>query len=99
MSLLNYVLYNDVANHHDFMLKLKDFCLAQGWTIVRFYQTIQWASIGGGLFGFVAGTEDYLEVTSPGYGSQNLHFRFRMNNAGTPVNNEYLEQSAGLGNT
>ena len=99
MSLLNWQLHHDVANHHDFILKLKDFCLAHGWTIVRFYQNIQWASIGGGQFGFVAGTEDYLEVTSPGYGSQNLHFRFRMNNTLALPNNEYLEQAALLGNT
>lgn len=80
MTVLNYEVYNNLTDFKAVMLKLKDFAVAQGWTLVNYQTNVQWASIGGGSFGFIAGTEDFLHITSTGFGSQSLQYRLRIQN-------------------
>ena len=89
MSLLAMDLQVNVTDHHDFLDKLRAFCLAQGWTIVDFQQNIKWQTGG-----FVAGDETYLAVESSGYGSQTLHFRFRAEADGGDPLHEWLQMGA-----
>ncbi len=80
MTVLAHEIHNDLADFKAVMLKLKDFAVAQGWTLVSYQTNVQWASIGGGSFGFIAGTEDFLHLTSTGFGSQSLQYRLRIQN-------------------
>jgi len=96
MSLLNYEVHLNVADHHDFMLKLKNVCQAQGWTVQTWEPSKVWASIGGGQYGWVAGGEDFLEVRSVGFGSQDMQYRLRLENTGTN-NNRWLQLGAFYG--
>ena len=80
MTILPYEIHNDLADFKAVALKLKNFAVAQGWTLISYQTSVQWASIGGGLFGFIAGTEDFLHITSPGFGSQSLQYRLRIQN-------------------
>lgn len=97
MTVLNYRLVENVAGHHAFLSELKDFCEDYGWTVVRHLTNVQWKTTSPQSF--IAGTESFLEITSVGYGGQTLHFRFRMQNAGTDAQAEWLEKRGHLGNT
>jgi hypothetical protein len=95
MSVLDYEQYFNVADAADWLDKLSSFLLAQGWTIVRDLRDVQWQITNG----FIAGTEDFLEFTSNGYGSHTLHFRFRIHNKDNPVGNARIEMGMGYGDT
>lgn len=97
MSVLACSIKENLVNHHAFLEELKNFCQAQGWTIVRFLQNVQWKTTSPQSF--IAGTESFLEVLSTGYGSQTLHFRLRMENAGSDSQAEWLHTAGHLGNT
>lgn len=96
MAVLNYRIHNSVADHKDFFNKLKEWAVDQGWTLNVYQQNKSWASIGGGQYGWVAGSEDYMELRSSGYGSQAMQFRFRQLNTGTS-NNRFMEIGAFYG--
>lgn len=80
IPVLNYEMHENLASCRDFFQKLKLFAVAQGWTLKREEISRQWASIGGGLYGFVSGTQDYMELFSSGHGSQYLNYRFLCRN-------------------
>lgn len=80
IPVLNYEIHENLASCRDFFQKLKLFAVAQGWTLKREEIDKQWASIGGGQYGFVTGTQDYMELFSVGHGSQYLNFRFYLRN-------------------
>lgn len=80
IPVLNYEIHENLASCRDFFQKLKLFSIAQGWTLKREEISKQWASIGGGQYGFVAGTQDYMELFSVGHGRQYLNFRFLCRN-------------------
>ena len=97
MAVLNYSLKVNVAGHHELLKEIKIFAQAQGWTVVEFLEDVQWASVGGGNYNFIAGTEKYLELYSAGYGSQNLRYRFR--SAGSSLGDANNRQILGHGHT
>ena len=86
MALLNYQVFDNVTGIHDFVEKLKDFALAQGWTVNDFIQNTQFQSGSG----FVSGNETFLQISSSGFGSQNMVFRFRAEASGTDPESETL---------
>lgn len=94
MTVLAYSLKLNVTDHHALLTEFKTFALAQGWTINLHEVAKQWASVGGGNYGFVAGAESYLELQSSGHGGQTLHFRLRMENSGATANHEWLQIGA-----
>ena len=59
----------------DVLQKLATFATAQGWT-VELQTNKDWTDTGGGVYGWTAGTHDFLELVSNGYGNQDLQFRF-----------------------
>lgn len=74
MSILNYELHLGVSSPQDFLLKLKEFCFSQGWTIDVYENDRGWQNGTGFISGGGSG-QDYLFVSSSGHGSQNLIFR------------------------
>lgn len=80
IQVLSYEIHENLASCRDFFQKLKLFAVAQGWTLKREEISKQWASIGGGKYGFISGIQDYMELFSTGYGSQYLNFRFFLGN-------------------
>jgi len=94
MTVLTMEEHQNVSDHHELLEKIKDFCDSAGWTINLFNTNSQWANQGGGVYGFSAGSESYLEIESSGYGSQTLHFRFRMENSGSVADHEWLQVGA-----
>ena len=76
MAVLNYDIQINVASHHAILTKIKDFALAQGWSILNYLENVQWAWTGT-QYDFVAGDEYFLEIQSSGFGNQILHYRFR----------------------
>lgn len=97
MTVLAYAIETNIATHHDFLEKLKDFCQAQGWTIDYFFTNVSWVSSGGGYDFVSGGGESFLEVTSSGYGSQILNFRLRSEAVGTDPDNEFIWLTPHLG--
>lgn len=78
MTVLAYETWNDLADGKAVLAKLKDFAVAQGWTNVEYQTSKAWTNLGGGVYGWAAGSEDFLLLTSPGWGSQTLQFRMRV---------------------
>lgn len=96
MSILNYEVHTNVTDHHDFMLKLKNFASAQGWSVQTWETNKIWGDIGGGVYGWIAGAEDFLEIRSTGFGGQAMQFRLRLEDAGVN-NNRWLQLGAFAG--
>lgn len=82
-TIVNYAVYDNLATNRIFFDKLRDFAVTCGWTKSRENRSQQWASIGGGNYGFVAGAEEFMELKSTGWGSNNLIYRFRLQTGGT----------------
>lgn len=95
-QVLSYEVHTNVVDHHSFMLKLKNFCQTQGWTVQTWEPNKIWAFLGGGLYGWSVGTEDFLEVRSVGFGAQTMQFRLRLEDTGT-LNNRWLQLGAFYG--
>lgn len=93
MTVLAETIKTNLATHHTFLLELKNFAQAQGWTVTDFRTNVQWA-LSGPTYDFLAGSESFLELDSTGHGSQALKFRFRTEAAGTDANNEWLQMGA-----
>jgi hypothetical protein len=96
MSLLNYEVHINVTDHHNFALKLKNACATFGWTVQTWEANKAWAALGGGVYGWAAGTEDFLEVRSAGFGAQAMQFRLRLEHTGT-LTNRWLQLGAFYG--
>jgi len=95
MALLNYVFHANVTGIKDYLLKLRDFAVAQGWTEETYLTNVQWQSGSG----FVAGTEDFLQLSTTGYGAQSIFIRLRAENTGTDSESEWLQMGAHKNNT
>lgn len=93
MSTLNYKTYANVTSNKDILLKFKEFAehASIGWTITDYRTNVQWGDIGGGVYGWVSGSEDYLQITSAGYGAQELNFRFQTLEDAGDSQNTYIE--------
>ena len=94
MSLLPFVFHDSVTGIKDYLEKLKDFAVAQGWTQEHYLTNVQW-QIGG----FVAGSEDFLQLSTTGFGGQSIFMRFRTNLDGGDTENDWLEMGAHKANT
>ncbi len=86
MTVLSYVQHNDVSDWRDMMQKFQAFASGQGWTIVTNLQSVEWVHQGGGIYAFDPGAEDYIVMTSTGFGSQSLQFRIRVSPNSGDVN-------------
>jgi hypothetical protein len=75
MTLLNYATHTSVAGAKDLLSKLRTFATTYGWVSENYQVSKAWAAIGGGSYGWVAGDQDFLDLSSTGYGSQVLRMR------------------------
>lgn len=81
-----YQKFTNVNGGNDILSKLYTFAVAQGWTATYYETGKAWREDSGdpGTYIFSAtegGTlEDHLQLVSSGYGSQNLVYRFRVEN-------------------
>lgn len=85
MTLFNYEKHINIATHYLVLDKIKLFLESQGWTIDHYEVNKTWADTGGGVYAWVAGTEYFLQVSSAGYGAQNMVYRlhaFNQNQVG-----------------
>ena len=101
MSVLTMQQHANLTGAKDWLLKLKDFLTARGWTIDSYLTDVLWQDTGGGVFGFVAGGgagDDILFVSSNGFGSQNLFFRMKTTEDADP-NSTFIEIGGHLNNT
>jgi len=85
MSLLTYAKYAAPTSHKDVLSKIRTFAVAQGWVSDDYQTSKQWA-LTNGTYGWMPGTEDFLQLSSIGYGSQDMIFRFKWE--GTGVDSE-----------
>lgn len=75
MALLNYATHTSVAGAKDLLSKLKDFATAYGWVAENYQTSKVWGLVSGVTYGWIAGDQDFLDLSSTGYGSQVLRFR------------------------
>jgi hypothetical protein len=76
VSVLTYTRDSTIADTEDLLVQLEAFASGLGWT-TDLQQSKVWADQGGGVYGWSAGDETYLELRSSGYGAQTLVYRFR----------------------
>jgi len=90
MTLLAYQKYNNPLSHKDVLEKIKIFGESCGW--VCDYQTgCAWGRQAGGEYGWVGnGSEDFLELHSTGYGTQDMRLRIKMTGTGTNPKTEFM---------
>lgn len=68
---------DSIADGFAWLEDLKDFALAQGWSIEDYQTSVQWGDSGGGVYDWIAGSGDFLQIYSSGYnGVQKLRYRF-----------------------
>jgi len=85
MTLVNYSYHANPSSHHDVLAKLKTFAEANGWTS-NYYnnQNKIWGATGSSPpYGWISGSESHLSLSSTGYGSNDLHMRFRCEATGS----------------
>jgi len=76
MSLLNYVYHAAPTSHKDVLSKFRTFAFDQGWTIDSYQVSKDWTG------SWVAGTSDFLQISSTGYGTQDIINRFHFEGTG-----------------
>lgn len=86
MTVLNLTTHDAVTGIHDYVEKLKDFAVAQGWTQHDFLQNVQFQSGSG----FIAGSESFLQISTTGHGSQSIFVRIRAEASGVDPLSETL---------
>lgn len=59
----------------DILLKIKEFLDALGWTITEWRTNCAWNT--SSPYGWLAGTQSFLQVKTTGYGNQNAIYRFQ----------------------
>ena len=77
IPVLEMSIYKAVTNNATMVENIKTFATANGWTASTWQVDKQWASTGGGNYGWTTGTETFLQLTSSGFGSQTLDARLR----------------------
>lgn len=78
ISTLTYTREATINDGYDLLVKLESFASGLGWT-TEIQHDKAWTDTGGGVYGWTAGSYDFLELKSAGYGPQNLVFRFLWN--------------------
>lgn len=76
MSLLNYTYHASPTSHKDVLSKLRTFAVAQGWSSDEYLTNKGWSN------GWIAGTADFLQLSTNGYGTQDAIVRFYFEGAG-----------------
>ena len=66
---------DSIADGRGWLEDLKDFAVARGWNNDDYQTDVQWGW-DGGQYDWIAGTGDFLQISSTGYGSQKLRYRF-----------------------
>ena len=90
MSLLSYAVYYNPTSHKDVLSKFRAFALARGWTIDKYETSKDWLwDSGNSKYDWLAGTSDFLQIYSNGYGSQTLVFRFHFEGTGADGQSEW----------
>lgn len=74
--LLDYVVHLNPTSHKDVLSKIRTFALGKGWTSVEYQTAKAWTNLGAGVYGWTAGNNDFLQLNSIGYGSQDMTYRF-----------------------
>jgi hypothetical protein len=78
MTLVNYAYHTSVTDSKDWLLKLRTFAVAQGWTGSDYRTSVEWSG------GWVAGAGDFLQLVSTCYGScDKANYRFYASNLST----------------
>jgi hypothetical protein len=67
---------DSISDGRGWLEDLKDFAVAKGWSNESYQTNVQWGDTGGGVYGWIAGSGDFLQISSTGYGSQKLRYRF-----------------------
>ena len=80
MSLLNYAYHAAPTSHKDVLSKFRTFALDQGWTIDAYEVSKDW--LGPSPYSWKAGTSDFLQISSNGYGTQDIIARFHFQGTG-----------------
>ncbi len=68
MTLVNYAYHAAVTDSKDWLSKLRDFAIAQGWDGTDYQTSVTWDEISP-YTGWIAGSGDFLQLTSTCYGS------------------------------
>lgn len=76
LPILTYTREATINDGYDLLVKLESFASGLGWT-TEIQHDKDWTDTGGGVYGWTAGSYDFLEIKSTGYGSHNLVYRFR----------------------
>lgn len=95
MTVLNHAIEIGVSSPKDFLSKLRTFAIAQGWTVDTYETDKNWVNGTGFVSGGGSG-EDYLFISSSGFGSQSLFYRLATRNIN--ANNNFIECGAFLDN-
>jgi len=80
MSLLNYAYHAAPTSHKDVLSKFRNFASAQGWNIDTYEVSKDW--LGPSPYSWQAGTSDFLQISSNGYGTQDIIARFHFEGTG-----------------
>lgn len=96
MAVFPHEIHTNIATIHDAFELFKNFADANGWTIQTYHKNnVSWRNDGG--FGFQTGgvndTESYIQLESPGYGAQTLHFRIRVQNTLADPLSEFIQMN------
>lgn len=75
VSVLTYTREATINDGGDLLAKLDSFATALGWA-TELQTNVAWTHQGGGIYAWDAGSDEFLEIKSTGYGSQNLVYRF-----------------------
>lgn len=80
MSLLNYAYHAAPTSHKDVLSKFRTFAFDRGWTIDAYEVSKDW--LGPSPYTWKAGTSDFLQISSNGYGTQDIIARFHFKGTG-----------------
>jgi hypothetical protein len=90
MSLLNYQVHYNPTSHKDVLSKIRTFALARGWTSDKYVTSKDWLwDSGNSKYDWLAGTTDFLQLYSNGYGTHELTFRFHWQGDGSDAQAEW----------
>jgi len=78
LPILNYTRQSRVSGGSGFLEQLQAFATACGWETRLFIKDIAWGLISTDIYGWVSGSEQFLQIQSTGYGFQNIGYEFRL---------------------
>ena len=87
MSLLNYTYHAAPTSHKDVLSKFRTFAIAQGWNSDAYETSKDW--LGPSPYSWKAGTSDFLQLSSNGYGTQDIIVRFHFEGTVADALSEY----------